>query len=187
MADLVRYQMTPSASAAVSLKVPRQWPACPDIVRDSKRFTLVMALHPQCPCSRASVHELAELMARTGGRLAAVAIFVVPTGAPHDWLNTDLFEQARQIPGVNLIVDRDGADARRFGASTSGQVALYDVGGRLLFNGGITDGRGHEGDNAGLSAILDLVHDRTSSVFATPVYGCPLGACPINRDGATRP
>jgi hypothetical protein len=187
VAGLVRYQMTPTASAAASLAVPRQWPDCRDIVREPGRFTLVMALHPQCPCSRASVHELAELTSRTGGRLAAVVMFVVPAGAPRDWLDTDLVGQAKQIPGVKVIVDRSGVDAARFGASTSGQVALYDVPGRLLFSGGITDGRGHEGDNAGLTAILDLVRHGNSTVAATPVYGCPLGTCPLNRDGTTRP
>jgi hypothetical protein len=187
MVRLVRYQMTPSTSAAASLAAPRQWPNCPDIVRDGHRYTLVMALHPQCPCSLASVHELGELTARTGGRLAVVVMFVVPPNAPSDWLDTDLFKQAKQIPGASVMIDRDGADAQRFGASTSGQVALYGMDGRLLFAGGITDGRGHEGDNPGLSAILDLVHGRDSTVVTTPVYGCPLGVCPINRDQATRP
>lgn len=186
MAGLVRYQMTPSASAAANLAVPRQWPACPDISRQPGHFTLVMALHPKCPCSRASVHELEELIARTDGRLKTVVMFVMPAGAPAGWLDTDLFTQTQRIPRVRVMVDRDGADAARFGATISGQVALYDVQGKLQFTGGITDGRGHEGDNPGFDAILELVREHKSSVVATPVYGCPLGICTVKQEATTR-
>lgn len=181
MWGMVRYQMTPAASAA-SLQVPKRWPDGCGISRDAGRFTLVMALHPQCPCSQASVHELAELKARAA-QLSVVVMFIVPIGAPADWLNTVLWRQANAIPGVSVIADRGGANARAFGAGTSGQVALYDRRGNLLFSGGITDGRGQQGDNAGLDAILELVHDRKTPVATTPVYGCPLGVCPIGRDG----
>jgi hypothetical protein len=178
--------MTPSASAAASHAVPGQWPACPDIPRQPGHFTLVMALHPKCPCSRASVHELENLIAHSDGRLMTTVLFVVPAGAPADWLDTDLFRQANQIPRVRVVVDRDGADAAKFGATVSGQVALYDMQGKLLFAGGITDGRGHEGDNAGFDAIFELAREHKSAVVATPVYGCPLGICPVQQEATTR-
>jgi hypothetical protein len=58
---------------------------------------------------------------------------------------------------------------------------VYDRSGALRFSGGITDGRGHEGDNAGLFSVLDLVRSGKSAVAATPVYGCSLGVCQIKR------
>jgi hypothetical protein len=133
-----------------------------------------MSLHPRCPCSRASVHELEALMASAGNRMAARVLFVQPRNAPANWTDGELWESARKIPGVSVAVDADGADSLAFGATTSGQVALFDSRGRLLFSGGITDGRGHEGENAGEDAILALVRGERPRTSVTPVYGCPL-------------
>jgi hypothetical protein len=141
-----------------------------------------MTLHPQCPCSRASVHELAEIMSRSEGRLDARILFVEPENAPAGWLDGALWREAKTIPGVTVSVDKDGQDAAEFGASTSGQVMVYDATGVVRFSGGITDGRGHEGDNAGQLSVLDLVRTGKSPVATTPVYGCSLGVCKIKRN-----
>jgi hypothetical protein len=174
MYGLVRYQMTP---AAVGQEVPSLWPSNLSFSRNNDRATLIMTLHPECPCSRASVNELAQLMARSAGRLNARVLFIHPKNAPADWLNSDLWRQAKAIPGATVSLDEDGHDAAAFGASISGQVMVYDASGVLRFSGGITDGRGHEGDNAGLLSILSLVQNGKSQVSATPVYGCSLGVC----------
>ena len=141
-----------------------------------------MTLHPQCPCSRASLTELAEIMARSEGRLEARILFVQPADAPADWLDGELWRRAKTIPGVTVSVDKDGRDAAAFGASTSGQVMVYEATGVIRFSGGITDGRGHEGDNAGMLSVLDLVRNGKSQVATTPVYGCSLGVCRIKRN-----
>ena len=52
-----------------------------------------------------------------------------------------------------MLRDDDGAEARRFGAETSGQTLLYDARGALAFSGGITGARGHAGDNAGRASL----------------------------------
>jgi hypothetical protein len=82
---------------------------------------------------------------------------------------------------VEVSIDNEAKDASIFGATTSGQVMVYDASGAIRFSGGITDGRGHEGDNAGLSAILGLVRDGKAAVSTTPVYGCSLGVCPLQK------
>jgi len=179
MFGLVRYQMTPAAIASAA---PPQWPAGVDFTHSGGRSTLIMTLHPQCPCSRASLHELAEIMARSAGRLDARLLFVRPANAPADWLDGELWQQAKTIPGVTILVDKDGRDAAAFGASTSGQVMVYDSAGVIRFSGGITDGRGHEGDNVGLQSVLDLMRFGKSPVATTPVYGCSLGVCRIKRN-----
>jgi hypothetical protein len=79
------------------------------------------------------------------------------------------------MPGVRVFVDRDGAEAKRFGVATSGQVLFYDAQRRLRFTGGITAGRGHAGDNAGADAIVSLVDHGTTVEPETPVFGCALG------------
>lgn len=94
---------------------------------------------------------------------------------PEGWERTGLWSSAAAISGVMVRADIDGEAARRFGAATSGQALLYAIDGRLLFSGGITESRGHEGDNAGRSAIAALVLGaKTATPAASPVYGCPL-------------
>jgi hypothetical protein len=117
-----------------------------------------MLAHPKCPCTRASIGELAAIMAHCQGRLNAYVLFMKPEGFTEDWEKTDLWQSASQIPDVQVISDPSGEEARRFSAVTSGQTLLYDLKGELLFSGGITPSRGHSGDNAGKSAIVSIIN-----------------------------
>jgi len=148
-----------------------------------RRPRLLMFLHPQCPCSRASLHELAEIVARNPGKATFELVFVNPKGAGPEWANTQLRQQAAAIPNVRLI-DDDGTLAHRLGAETSVYVVLYDADGKLLFRGGITRSRGHEGDNAGRQDICALLAGNTDAPRGekTPVYGCPLFTSGANAD-----
>jgi hypothetical protein len=154
--------------------VPANWPSDSGIRPATDRATLIMLAHPHCPCTRASIGELARLMAQAEGRVTAHVIFIKPAGSADDWERTDLWQSAAAIPGVSVITDEDGAEARRFHAVTSGQTAVYDVQGRLLFSGGITASRGHSGDNAGRSAIISLLNKEDAERTETSVFGCPL-------------
>jgi len=153
---------------------PSQWPAVSRVEMGARRATLVMAAHPHCPCTRASIGELALLMARCQGRVSAYVLFLKPRGFAEGWEKTDLWESAARIPGVTPVSDEDGIEARRFNATTSGATMLYGVDGRLLFSGGITPLRGHPGDNDGRSAVLALVTGDMAAPAAAPVFGCPL-------------
>jgi hypothetical protein len=75
---------------------------------------------------------------------------------------------------VRALEDPDGEEARRFGASTSGQTLLYSGKGRLLFNGGITASRGHIGPNDGWDAVVSLLQTGTAKHQTTPVFGCSM-------------
>ena len=164
------YENTPGVSA----KPPLLWPDDSHIQRARDRATLVMIAHPHCPCTRASIGELASLMAHSQGRITAYVLFIKPAGFSNDWEKTDLWHNTANIPGVRAIIDDEGIEAQRFNASTSGQTVLYDVEGRLLFSGGITGSRGHSGDNAGRSAIVSLVNTGAADQSETFVFGCPL-------------
>jgi hypothetical protein len=118
--------------------------------------------------------ELAAIMAHSQGRLTAYVLFLKPKGFSEDWEKTDLWQSAASIPGVNVMIDEGGAEARLFNSSTSGQTILYDPAGRLQFSGGITGSRGHSGDNAGRSAIVSLVSAGVATRAETLVFGCPL-------------
>lgn len=167
---LWRYENT-SGPAAIA---PTDWPSESRITRASDRATLIMLSHPHCPCTRASIEELNRLMAQAQGRVVAYVLFLKPTGTSTDWEKTDLWQSAARIPGVSVVVDDNGIEARRFNAVTSGQTALYDVDGHLLFSGGITSARGHSGDNAGRSAIVSLLNTVDAERTETAVFGCPL-------------
>jgi hypothetical protein len=153
---------------------PEGWPEKSLIARKASGDTLVMLVHPKCPCTRASIEELSKLMASCKDRLTAQVLFVIPEAAGSDWYKTDLWMSAASIPGVTVSIDKDGLESSQFGALTSGQVVLYDASGRLLFSGGITESRGHAGDNAGRRAIESLVNRGTAGVDRSLVFGCPL-------------
>ncbi|HEV7401733.1 MAG TPA: hypothetical protein VGO11_02360 [Chthoniobacteraceae bacterium] len=155
-------------------RTPAAWPAESSLIRAAHRKTLVMFAHPQCPCTRASIGELALLMARCGGDLDAFVVFFKPEDAAEEWTHTGSFRDAAAIPGVTVLLDRQGREAERFGAATSGQTDFYDADGRLLFSGGITAARGHAGDNPGRAAIGQWAADGPAGCSSTPVFGCAL-------------
>jgi hypothetical protein len=139
-----------------------------------------MFVHPHCPCTRASVAELNRLLTRRQGPVTVHVLFVLPKGVGDDWAETSLRKSAEALPGVKVELDRDGKEALRFGAESSGYVVLYSPDGRLLFSGGITSSRGHEGDNAGEDLVLAGMKGQPASVQHTPVFGCSLqGECSV--------
>lgn len=167
---VARYDNGAGAPAAAG----RRWPHESGLTPDQERPTLVMLAHPRCSCTRASLVELAEILARTGDRLRAYVVFAKPGRLEGDSAATALWEQASRIPGVSLIRDDEGREAAAFGTATSGQVLVYGPAGDLLFSGGTTPSRGHSGDNVGRQAILDLAARRRPAREQTPVFGCPL-------------
>jgi hypothetical protein len=164
-------------SAGKSGSPPRNWPEASLLRHDSKLPTLVMFLHPQCPCSKATVGELALLMAHSQGRVATHVFFLQPTELATNWALTDLWKESQRIPGVTVQCDYAGREARLFGAETSGETALYDATGRLLFHGGITISRGHSGDNLGHDTLQALLMGNPAPSANTSVYGCSLFDC----------
>ncbi len=159
------------------------WPAESRLMRARHQSNLVLVLHPHCPCSTASLAELARIMAAAGARLAGHVVFVRPGGTSPGWGRTGLWRDARALPGVTVLEDPDGAEANRFGARTSGQAVLYDQSGRLRFRGGITPARGHEGPSAGRDAVLAVLDKDAPRVVRCDVYGCPLFAQSAREDG----
>lgn len=172
LAWLARYDNRPGAAAHPVAR----WPADSRIAREPGRFTLVMLAHPRCDCTKASVAELAELMARAHTRPKAYVVFIKPGGVAVDWAATELWRTASRIPDVTVVRDDDGVEARQFGAETSGQLFLYDVNGDLLFSGGDTGSRGHVGENVGRTTILAWLNGERPSLAGTPVFGCSLFA-----------
>lgn len=170
LAVLWAYDNAPGEGA----NAPATWPASTALARSDERPTLVVLAHPQCSCTRASLAELGEVLARATIRPRTYVLFLKPTGFSDEWAVSDLWRTAAALPDVTVVRDDDGAEARRFGASTSGQTLLYDEAGTLLFAGGITGARAHQGDNDGRRAIVALLTSGSSARAATSVFGCAL-------------
>ncbi|MBI3410177.1 MAG: RedB protein [Planctomycetes bacterium] len=182
-----------------------RWPSESSVVPDPERANLVLALHPYCYCSRATLDELEQLMAKGRSDVAVHVLFIRPEEFAEGWEQTDLWRRAARIPGVKLYSDERGLLAKEFGARTSGHALLYDADGGLLFSGGMTDARGIAGSGLGRRALEEClggehVEDRETaerastthargsspkgtsryrgSVRETPVFGCALfGPC----------
>jgi hypothetical protein len=166
---LAQYEGTPGQVS----KPLDQWPA-DGPARNADGYTLTVFVHPECPCSLATLSSLDKIMGQSGGRARAYVFAAMPVGAPADWHSAVLLEKARAIAGVTVVEDAKGHFCREFGAMTSGQTAMYDVSGSRVFFGGITDGRGHEGPNAGLSGVESILHGHSRTAAETPVFGCSL-------------
>jgi hypothetical protein len=166
---------------AVYANNPGKWSPAPAAIGHSDdamsaRHRLYMFLHPRCPCSVASVNELARIMSRCAAQLDATVYFVRPESQGADWESGTLRNLASSIPGVNVKSDVGGSVAGQFHANTSGEVFVYDCRGKLRFHGGITSARGHAGDNLGESAVISIALGGKSNVERSPVFGCPFRA-----------
>jgi hypothetical protein len=165
--ELMDYSTTPATGAAP----PVHWPESSVLERRAGRVTVVMLAHPQCPCTRASIGELAIAAAQAPGRMDIHVIFAA---SPAFEVKSDLWYSAAAIPGTHVMADPGGAEIRKFGVKASGHTLAYDAGGRLMFSGGIVSARGHAGANRGRGAIVELARLGRSSVASSPVFGCAL-------------
>jgi hypothetical protein len=177
LAAMTRYSLGPGEAP----EPPATWPADLPLRIDADRATLVMAVHPRCPCSRASLDELAKLLAHVGDRVSAQVVFVGPSGSEGEDVAGDLWARAGAIPGVERVRDR-GDVAERLRVATSGHTLLYGRDGALLFSGGITAARGHAGDNVGSEAIASLLLRGDAADGRSAVFGCALHAPAGARD-----
>lgn len=148
--QLVRYAGTTAAPGHAPTTLPTA------ITLDALPHLFVF-VHPHCPCSRATIGNLERLLARTNKKLDVTAVVVVPPGASADWAESANVRTIRAIPGIQTRVDWGGAEAKRFGATTSGTVLLYTGDRQLAYAGGITPARGHEGDCKGMDQILAII------------------------------
>lgn len=82
---------------------------------------------------------------------------------------------------MEIYFDFDGAEAKLFGAETSGQTYLYNKYGQIVFYGGITPSRSHMGDNRGSETIKYWLTTNSILLNNTSTFGCSLMSEPNNR------
>ena len=137
---------------------------------------LLVFIHPQCSCTHATLDQLDRILDLQGNVNPARVVLAVyqsrkldrssglGTFKPETWLHTPF----------TLLVDADGALARRFGAATSGEIILYSADGRLLFQGGITAERAHVGDSVTANALRNALLKGTLQAGRASVFGCSI-------------
>src|SRR2546425_11938237 len=65
--SLMSYESSPGTVGNVRV----EWPAKSKLSPPTNRSVLIMLAHPRCPCTRASVAELAKIMAQVQGKVSA--------------------------------------------------------------------------------------------------------------------
>ena len=170
---LLVYESTPADAA---LRPAETWPDELPFARNEGGPTWVLALHPRCPCSNATLEELNRALTECPASLKGHVLVYRPADANGDWTQTRLWRYAESLPDVTMHIDPEGALARRFGVSTSGHVLLFDRAGKLAYEGGLTASRGHVGQNHGREALVaswaELEPEPERRTF--PVFGCPI-------------
>jgi hypothetical protein len=171
MVRLVVYAQTPGDTGTA----PLIWPGGDAVRRQGGKPTLVLALHPACTCSQATLDQLDRLVTSHPGAFDVVVLFAgydnLPAGA-------DVIGPALAARRDIRRVDDHGADiARRFGALTSGHALLYDEDGRLRFTGGLTRARGDAGDSVPLAYLQAWATGiRPAGAATFSVFGCALAS-----------
>jgi hypothetical protein len=166
-----KYEVTPGTQAVA----PTTWPEASRLDRNADGFTLVLAAHPHCPCTRASIDNLARVLSRLQRPVKSYVLLLRPSEFSKDWEKTEIWARAERIAGATVVTDIDGAEAALFDARTSGYTAVYDPGGRLVFSGGLTSARGHPGESTSQNQLVSLVNGGGGrTVVASSVFGCAL-------------
>jgi hypothetical protein len=134
----------------------------------------MMFIHPQCPCSKASVAELDRVASHLQGKVSVVGVFLSPQDKPTSWVHSGTWQAVERIPGAKLIADVNGDEAKKFGVKTSGETLLLSSTGEEVFRGGLTPSRGHEGRSLAQDAIEDYILRHAVPPASGPTYGCSL-------------
>ena len=105
---LLTYSSTPGEDGIRQ----RSWPIDTHIALDQTRTNLVVAMHPRCPCSRASLAALEEIVARCPDAVSVTVLFYKPHAESADWTRTDLWKSAAAVPGIH-VQDSDNCTDRK--------------------------------------------------------------------------
>jgi hypothetical protein len=119
---LMAYERRPGARLAAG----PEWPRDSRLTRPSGRPTLVLAVHPKCPCTAATFDELITVLSRAPGTSGTV-LFARPSGLPSSWARTALREQVKSVPGWTPVEDEGGIESARFGAPTPSSPCSWAV------------------------------------------------------------
>ncbi|MCG3127772.1 MAG: hypothetical protein CHACPFDD_02644 [Phycisphaerae bacterium] len=163
-----RYERTPGPGAA-----PCAWPNDVSLQRSATHLTLLVFVHPRCPCTRATIETLDRVLRTCGDTVQTFVIACDPSRRDPDWRAAALLAAAAALPSCTVMHDSDAAVTRAFGAKTSGLVALYSPAGHVLYWGGMTEARGMSGQGVGAEVLRRAIAGERVTI-PRPVFGCSL-------------
>jgi hypothetical protein len=161
-------------TAGAPSRAPSDWPPGSKIPRAAGKTTVILFGHPACPCTMASLEELARVLTSLPNDAEAFLVIEYPKEEASQFDHSPIEARAKEITKLTIIKDVGGSEVKRFGIQTSGETVVYSPSGTRVFSGGITPGRAHQGENAGSSAVIALLHHQPAQTSTTPVYGCAL-------------
>ncbi len=164
------YEATPGPAG----RSPEGWPAGSRLAPATGRADVLMAVHPRCPCTRASLEALAEIVRESPGAGSVRLLAYRPEGSPEGWGSTGIRRATEIVPGAIVVDDPGGVEALRFGLGTSGAVVAFDGLGHRRFSGGLTAGRGIGERSAGGASLGEVLANRGPARADCQTYGCPL-------------
>lgn len=176
LALLMRYDSRAAQRGPIVLT----WPTDTRLAFEPGRPNLLVFAHPRCPCTRATLENLAWEATRWPVQPRARVLLLVPEGADltcaSAFADTGLARRAEELPGFEIGFDLGGREAARFGARTSGEVLLFGPTGKLSFAGGLTPSRAHQGPCLGTLALRAALLDPLAEPRFSSVFGCALSA-----------
>ncbi|MDA7977968.1 MAG: hypothetical protein MPJ50_04255 [Pirellulales bacterium] len=170
------YLMDYSGTPGTRGDAVEQWPTETTLERGPNEISIVMFVHPQCPCTHSTLETLNRILAHTvADDVGLYFVFRIPPGRNVVWARSSLWQKARALPNAKIYFDMDGTETERFGARTSGYIVAYDQSGHLRFCGGITPARNHEGSSIGGDALAEVISGKChGETMMSAVFGCPL-------------
>lgn len=174
---LERYSTTPG----LQTQAAPTWPADSRLNRVENQPTLLVFIHPKCPCSRATLAVLGTVLDEAIVRPRVIFAVWHPPADDRDWGAGPGLEAAATAHHATLWIDRGGTEAIRFHAATSGEVYFYDQTGRLAFHGGVTATRGQVNPGAGAASLAALLRHKPAETATAPAYGCALSPAPCQN------
>lgn len=156
MAAAMRYEATPGKAGIAS-----------DHARAGRE--VVMVVHPECPCTAASVQAFQRLLDEAKVPVRA-RLLIVAYGKPDHDIAREKYAQA--VPGARPAWIKADEAKVRYGALTSGHTVGY-LDGKPVFSGGLTSGRGVESPSGSQWQLREFLEGKPIH-SATPVFGCAL-------------
>jgi hypothetical protein len=156
LATSMRYESTPGAAEKPGRAA-------------GKVYEIVMVVHPDCPCTGASVSALRKLLGSASVPVKA-HLRVVAFAKPDHPVGEEKY--ARALPNADAAWISPEEAKAKYGALTSGHVAAF-FNGNPVFSGGLTSGRGVESLSESQLRLRDFLSGKPINAVR-PVFGCAL-------------
>ncbi|MGV3615235.1 MAG: hypothetical protein ACO1SV_07865 [Fimbriimonas sp.] len=156
MGAALQYETTPGRAGTAAASV-------------AKGHELIVVVHPQCPCTAASLKAIRSLVAQATVPVRVhlkIVAYEREPGPPSKQ------PYAAALPEADAAWITAAEAEKRYGAYTSGHIVAYRNGVPVL-TGGITAGRGVEGLSQAQLNLREFLNGKGNPSSA-PVFGCAL-------------